>query len=104
MNVLSLSARMLAHGRASLASRATLAGALMLSGLLAGSCDRAPFVAPSGSAITLVASPGAIPANGASEITAFVIEGAQGASSDEQPGSVVPGVGTPVHNGTEVYF
>jgi adhesin/invasin len=76
----------------------------MLGGVFAGSCDSAPFVAPSGSAITLVASPGAIPANGASEITAFVIEGAQGSSTDEEPGAVVPGVGTPVHNGTEVYF
>ena len=95
---------MLAHGRVFLAARATLAGALMLGGLFAGSCDRAPFVAPSGSAITLVASPGAIPANGASDITAFVIEGAQGTASGEEPGAVVPGVGTPVHNGTEVYF
>jgi adhesin/invasin len=79
-------------------------GVLVLSGLAAGSCDKAPFTAPSGSAITLIASPGAIPANGASDITAFVIEGAQGTGSEDQAGAVVPGVGTPVHNGTEVFF
>jgi adhesin/invasin len=90
------------HGRISLVVKTTLM--IGLSSLWAGSCDRAPFVAPSGSAITLVASPGAIPANGASEITAFVIEGAQGTGSDEEPGTVVPGTGTPVHNGTEVFF
>lgn len=91
-------------GRGSLAVKATLMVGMVAAGLVTGSCDRAPFVAPSGSAITLVASPGAIPANGASEITAFVIEGAQGTGNDEEPGAVVPGVGTPVHNGTEVFF
>jgi len=77
---------------------------VVLAGLAFGSCDRAPFTAPSGSAITLVASPGQIPANGASNITAFVIEGAQGSGTDSEAGEVVPGAGTPVHNGTEVFF
>jgi hypothetical protein len=79
-------------------------GVLLAGSVAAGSCDKAPFTAPSGSAITLVASPGAIPSNGAADITAFVIEGAQGVPSDEAPGEVVPGSGTPVHNGTEVVF
>jgi len=61
-----------------LTAKGAFLGALVLGGLAAGSCDGAPFTAPSGSAITLVASPGAIPANGASDVTAFVIEGAQG--------------------------
>jgi len=87
-----------------LSAKGVLLGALMLGGLAAGSCNTAPFTAPSGSAITLVASPGAIPANGASDVTAFVIEGAQGAGSEDEPGAVVPGSGTPVHNGTEVIF
>ena len=87
-----------------LTAKGAFLGALVLGGLAAGSCDSAPFTAPSGSAITLVASPGAIPANGASDDTAFVIEGAQGAGSDDEPGQVVPGSGTPVHNGTEVFF
>jgi hypothetical protein len=89
------------------AAGATPTGTLavvLLGGLVAGSCDKAPFTAPSGSAITLIASPGAIPANGAADITAMVIEGAQGIGSDEEPGAVVPGSGTPVHNGTEVFF
>jgi adhesin/invasin len=84
--------------------RAVFAGLLTLVGLAAGSCDKAPLTAPSGSAITLVASPAAIPANGAAEITAFVIEGALSTGTEDEPGRVVPGVGTPVHNGTEVFF
>src|SRR6187401_2343273 len=103
MNVLSLSARMIDLGLARfLTAKGALLGVLILGAVAAGSCD--PLTAPSGSAITLVASPGAIPANGASDVTAFVIEGAQGAGSDDEPGQVVPGSGTPVHNGTEVFF
>ena len=85
-------------------ARAAFLGLLILGGLAAGSCDKAPLTAPSGSAITLVASPAAIPANGAADITAFVIEGAMSSGTEETPGRVVPGVGTPVHNGTEVFF
>lgn len=85
-------------------SRVTLAGVVAIAGLVVGACDSAPFVAPSGSAITLVASPGSVPTNGASDITAIVVEGAQGAGTDDEAGSVVPGSGTLVHNGTEVFF
>ena len=80
-----------------------LAAVLACSGL-ATSCDRAPFTAPSGSAITLVASTTTLSVNGAADITAFVLEGAQGVGTPEEPGEVVAGTGTPVHNGTEVFF
>jgi hypothetical protein len=43
--------------------------------------------------------------NGSAELTAVVIEGAQGASTDPAaPGEVVAGIGTPVHDGTMVSF
>jgi hypothetical protein len=75
-----------------------------LCGLVVVACDKMPLTAPSGSAITLVATPTVLPSNGAADITAIVIEGAQGASGPDEPGQVVPGVGTPVHDGTHVVF
>jgi hypothetical protein len=84
-------------------ARHLLAAVLVLGGS-AASCDRAPFTAPSGSAITLVASTTTLSVNGAADITAFVLEGAQGVGTPDEPGDIVAGSGTPVHNGTEVFF
>jgi hypothetical protein len=85
-------------------ARRLLGVALAFGSLAAAACDRAPFTAPSGSAITLVASTTALPLGGATDITAFVLEGAQGAGTPDEPGQVVAGSGTPVHDGTEVFF
>src|SRR5690606_32374262 len=41
---------------------------------------------------------------GAADITAFVLEGAQGVGTPDEPGEIVAGTGTPVHDGTEVFF
>jgi len=78
--------------------------ALVLFGLLAAACDRMPLYAPSGSGLTLLASANSLAVNGSAEITAFVLEGAQSASTPTAPGSVVPGTGVPVHDGTLVIF
>jgi adhesin/invasin len=67
-------------------------------------CDWDPLLAPAGSAITLTSSPAAVPADGSSEITAFILEGALGAPGTDGSAEIVPGVGTPVHNGTVVLF
>jgi len=55
---------------------------------LAGSCDRVPLLAPSGSTITLIASATALPVNGSTDIVAQVIEPS----------------GTPPQRGTTVTF
>jgi len=67
----------------------------------AASCDNMPLTAPSGSAITLLGASN-IPVDGSTEITALVIEGGTGQTGNET--TVLPGVGTPVHNGTVVSF
>ena len=77
---------------------------LLVGIVIAVACDSAPFTAPSGSAITLVASTTRLAVNGVADITAFVIEGAQGVGTPDEPGEVVAGSGTPVHDGTEVFF
>ena len=64
-------------------------------------CDSMPLTAPSGSAITLLGA-ATIPVDGSTEITAVVIEGGTGQTGNET--TVLPGVGTPVHNGTVVSF
>jgi len=61
---------------------------------IAGACDRMPLTAPSGTAISLMASPNVLPVNGAADVTAVLIEG----------GAAASGTGTPVHNGTVVTF
>lgn len=71
---------------------------------LAASCHKMPLVAPSGSALTLVASPTVLAVNGQSDITAVVVEGAQSAGTGDSTGSVLNGVGTPVQDGTVVTF
>jgi hypothetical protein len=69
---------------------------------IATACDRMPLVAPSGSALTLVASTNVLPVNGATDVTAVILEGAL--AGDGENSSVVAGVGTPVHDGTVVFF
>jgi hypothetical protein len=86
---------------------APCAGVLAAVGLttaLFASCHRVPLVAPSGSALTLIASTNVLPVNGAADITAVIIEGAQGAGTGTTPGQIEPGFGTPVHDGTQVVF
>ena len=56
--------------------------------LAAGACEKVPLLAPTDSTITLYAANTVLPVNGATEITATVIESA----------------GTPVQNGTLVSF
>jgi hypothetical protein len=55
---------------------------------LAGACDKAPLLAPTGSSVILTATNGVLPINGVTDITATVLESA----------------GTPVQNGTLVTF
>lgn len=72
-----------------------------LGSLLVQACDKVPFVAPSGTAITLLATQTILPLNGSVEITAVLLEGALAGGTG---GNVTSGAGTPVHNGTIVYF
>jgi hypothetical protein len=95
---------MVSHRTARLFAMRRFLAAVAVLGGLAAACDKAPFTAPSGSAITLVASTTTLPLGGATDITAFVLEGAQGVGTPDEPGEVVAGSGTPVHNGTEVFF
>jgi hypothetical protein len=74
---------------------------LVLLSAMAAACRAAAFTAPSGSAITLVASARAVPLDGGAEITAFLFEGALGGGGG---GGVIAGAGAPVHDGTEVFF
>lgn len=60
----------------------------LVSAAIAGSCEKVPLLAPSGSTITLTASTNAMPANGTADIIAQVLEPA----------------GTPPHSGTHVIF
>jgi len=66
-----------------------------------GACDKMPLVAPSGTAITLIATTNTLPVNGATDITAVLIEGGMAGGETSE---VITGVGTPVHNGTLVTF
>ena len=71
---------------------------------LSTSCDSMPLTAPSGSAITLVASANVLSITGSADITALVIEGGLTAGDGETGGTTSSGTGTPVHNGTRVTF
>lgn len=71
-------------------------------GFLTLSCDRVPLVAPTGTAITLVATANALSINGSTDIVAVLIEGAIQGGTDG--GTTSAGGGTPVHNGTVVNF
>jgi hypothetical protein len=79
------------------------AGALTLV-VVGVSCERVPLTAPSGTAITLVASSNVLPVNGQIDVTAVLIEGGFGAGSGTSAGTTTAGTGTPVHNGTVVTF
>ena len=68
----------------------------------ASACDNMPLTAPSGTSITLLAATSNLPIDGSAEITAVLIEGGTGTTGNQQ--TVLPGVGTPVHNGTVVSF
>src|SRR5262245_34472435 len=72
---------------------------------LAGSCDKMPLLAPSGSAIALVSTTNVLAVNGQADIIATVLEGGVSTPStpNGQPGTSA-GTGTPVHNGTKVSF
>jgi adhesin/invasin len=70
-------------------------------------CHKMPLVAPSGTAITLVAATDVLPVNGSTNITAVLTEGAQTASTGTGGGTtttVNSGAGTPVNDGTLVSF
>lgn len=79
--------------------------ALLVTIVVAASCNKMPLVAPSGTAIALVASPTVVAANGASEITAILVQGALGGSTGDgtATGGTIGG-GQPVRNGTLVTF
>ncbi|MEZ5319642.1 MAG: Ig-like domain-containing protein [Vicinamibacterales bacterium] len=77
----------------------SLAALVALAAFAGQACDKVPFVAPSGTAITLLTSSAVVSLNGSAELTAVLVEG--GLGSD---GATASGAGTPVHNGTKVYF
>ncbi|HKV98583.1 MAG TPA: Ig-like domain-containing protein [Vicinamibacterales bacterium] len=78
-----------------------LAPAVFL-GISGAACNKTPLVAPSGSSITLLASP-SVTSDGSVEITAVVIEGGLSSGTGGST-TVTPGAGTPVQNGTLVSF
>jgi adhesin/invasin len=79
-----------------------VAAALIL-GLSGVACNKMPLTAPSGSAITLIASTNTLPVNGSTQITAVVIEGGESNGAGNST-TVTAGAGTPVQNGTQVSF
>jgi hypothetical protein len=66
-------------------------------------CNKMPLTAPSGSSITLLASPN-VSSDGSVDVTAVVIEGGISAGTGNNPDTVTPGTGTPVQDGTLVSF
>lgn len=68
----------------------------------AAACHKMPLTAPSGTAITLIASTNVLPVNGSTDVIAILIEGGQSTTGNNT--TTNPGVGTPVHNGTLVTF
>jgi hypothetical protein len=69
-------------------------------------CEKPVLVAPTGSALTLVATAATVSANGSIEITAIVFEGSFGPGSGQNSSGTVinPGEGQPVRDGTNVAF
>ena len=79
--------------------------ALLIVVAIAPGCERGPLLAPSGTFITLIPSAVTVPIDGSAEITAILIEGGfTPPTGQDTTGSITPGVGTPVHNGTVVNF
>lgn len=92
---------MVLHAPPRLRDRLVRAAACVAVASLAGACDRVPLTAPSGTAITLIATANSLPADGSMDVIAVLIEGGIGGGNN--PG-VEPGVGTTVHDGTVVTF
>lgn len=71
-----------------------------------GACQKVPLVAPSGTAITLVADANVLAVDGSVNVTAVLIEGsaASTGSGSTASSSTTEGGGAPVHNGTLVTF
>jgi hypothetical protein len=82
--------------------RATVGAGVVLSAAFFSGCEDSPFVAPTGTGITLAAA-GTIPANGFTDITALLLRGGFGVGSDSS-GAVTKGVGPPVKDDTVVSF
>lgn len=97
---------MLAHGFLHLCrSRAARFAAIAAAALVVASCQKMPLVAPSGTAIALMASPAVVAANGSAEVTAILVQGAlQGGGQSGGPAGGTLGGGQPVRNGTVVTF
>lgn len=96
---------MLLHGVVRfLSARCVAALAALVVVLVAISCHRVPLVAPSGSSLTLLATTNVLAVNGSTDVIAVLIEGGLAAGTSTTAGSVVAGVGTPVHDGTTVTF
>ena len=74
---------------------------LVASAMFFGACEDSPFVAPTGTGITLAATT-SIPASGFTDITALLLRG--GFSSDGGNAGVTKGVGPPVKDDTIVNF
>jgi PKD domain/Bacterial Ig-like domain (group 1) len=93
-------------------ARLVLAAAAASGAIAAGSCDKLPLLAPTGTVITLFSSSLVLPLNGSVDITATAIEAGAastppasttpGTPATPTPGT--PGAGTPVHNGTVITF
>jgi hypothetical protein len=81
------------------ATATAIIGSLVLA---LASCEKVPLVAPSGTAITLVASTNVLPVNGSATIVAVLVQG--GESSSGTTTTTSAGTGVVVHNGTLVTF
>jgi hypothetical protein len=80
-----------------------MAAALATIVLATHACQRVPLLAPSGSAITLTGAATAS-ATESVTITALVIEGGVGTTTQSGTSTPASSGGTPVHNGTVVSF
>lgn len=83
-----------------LARPALLAGVA----LVAVACHKTPLVAPSGTAMTLLAATNVLPVNGSVDVTAVLIEGSLSSAGTSGSSSTTAGGGTPVRDGTVVTF
>lgn len=94
--------RMLAQGLGKPRSLAILGLTLIVgTAALAPACKKMPLLAPSGTAITLVASSNSLALDGVTYITAVLVEGSL---SGGTTATTVVGGGAPVHDGTLVTF
>jgi len=91
-------------------TRAWVVASIGALGVIATACDRVPFTAPSGSAITISTASAALSTDTV-PVVALVVEGAQSSSTgttgtggNNNSSTVTSGAGNPVHNGTVVDF